>query len=171
MKLAVFDQVMPLQKLEKLNEVLPKVGFTHYSVPKDKMPSVFFPLIDNVSKFLDISSYTNAEIWGHVRPNTQWHFDIDEHLYQFHSKKRYPLASIVFYSYVYQLVGGELYLKEGLRVCPVMNRQVIFSPKVFHKVNEFYGKRYSVLLNLWDEPAPILEELRGDLLDSFSKIT
>ena len=77
----------------------------------------------------------------------------------------HPLLSTVFYPHV-SCAGGELLVadnppvKEGqtappprfrsvISIPPVVNRLVVFSPGIVHRINPFEGERYSIAVNIW----------------------
>jgi hypothetical protein len=87
----------------------------------------------------------------------------------------FPLCSIVYYLQVEDLVNGELRIShnneiqlnstgtlyEEVRanrldhkiddiIIPKTNRAIMFSSGKFHTVNEFTGKRISMIINPWD---------------------
>ena len=87
----------------------------------------------------------------------------------------FPLCSIVYYLQIEDLVNGELRIShndeiqlnstntlyEEVRanrldhkiddiIIPKTNRAVMFSPGKFHTVNEFTGKRISMIINPWN---------------------
>ena len=71
----------------------------------------------------------------------------------------------MFYPHV-SCAGGELLVadnppvKEGqtappprfrsvISIPPVVNRLVVFSPGIVHRINPFEGERYSIAVNIW----------------------
>ena len=69
----------------------------------------------------------------------------------YHVRKifRFPVCSLVFYTEIKDLQGGELIVEDTI-ITPKENRLVIFSPGLLHKVNEFEGKRVSLSINPWN---------------------
>ena len=41
-----------------------------------------------------------------------------------------------------------------ISIPPVVNRLVLFSPGILHRINPFEGERYSVAVNIWEQ-APL----------------
>ena len=40
-----------------------------------------------------------------------------------------------------------------ISIPPVVNRLVVFSPGIIHRINQLEGERYSIAVNIWqDEP-------------------
>ena len=81
-----------------------------------------------------------------------------------------PLLSTVFYPHV-SCAGGELLVADSppiengyqgplptfrsvISIPPVVNRLVLFSPGILHRINPFEGERYSVAVNIWEQ-APL----------------
>ena len=81
-----------------------------------------------------------------------------------------PLLSTVFYPHV-SCAGGELLVADNppiengyqgplptfrsvISIPPVVNRLVLFSPGILHRINPFEGERYSVAVNIWEQ-APL----------------
>ena len=94
-----------------------------------------------------------------------WHIDKDEVSYRENGRYSLPLLSTVFYPHV-SCAGGELLVADNppvtqeqtgppphfrsvISVPPVLNRLVIFSPGILHRINPLEGERYSVAVNLW----------------------
>jgi hypothetical protein len=80
------------------------------------------------------------------------------------------LLSTVFYPHV-SCAGGELLVADNppiengyqgplptfrsvISIPPVVNRLVLFSPGILHRINPFEGERYSVAVNIWEQ-APL----------------
>ena len=74
-----------------------------------------------------------------------------------------PLLSTVFHPHV-SCAGGELLVADNPRIengyqgpLPTfrsvisMNRLVLFSPGILHRINPFEGERYSVVVNIWEQ--------------------
>ena len=38
-----------------------------------------------------------------------------------------------------------------ISIPPVVNRLVLFSPGILHRINPFEGERYSVAVNIWNK--------------------
>ena len=44
--------------------------------------------------------------------------------------------------------------RSEISIPPVVNRLVLFSPGILHRINPFEGERYSVAVNIWEQ-APL----------------
>jgi len=108
---------------------------------------------------------TGAEWWCNTNNHLDWHIDKDEVSYRENGRYSLPLLSTVFYPHV-SCAGGELLVADNppvtqeqtgppphfrsvISVPPVLNRLVIFSPGILHRINPLEGERYSVAVNLW----------------------
>ena len=77
------------------------------------------------------------------------------------------MQHLVFYPHV-SLAGDELLLVDNspiengyqgplptfrsvISIPPVVNRLVLFSPGILHRINPFEGERYSVAVNIWNK--------------------
>ena len=132
-------------------------------------------LIKIASKYYSLDFYTGYESWHHrnTRPPT-WHIDNDERRRAEDGILSFPECSIIYYIYVNNLIGGQLYvshnndlgggsndLYEEIRadgrldnqvadvVTPKNNRMVIMPPGVFHTVSHFTGERAVIAVNPW----------------------
>ena len=63
--------------------------------------------------------------------------------------EKFPICSCVYYPEINVSLGGDL-LFETMRIKPLTNRLVIFSPNMLHTVEDFMGNRLSVAVNPWD---------------------
>ena len=133
-------------------------------------------LITIAGKHVNLDSYSGYESWHHrnTRPPT-WHIDNDERRRAEDGVMSFPLCSIVYYIYVNNLTGGQLYIShnddlgeggnklyEEIRgdnrldnqvvdvVTPKNNRMVIMPPRVFHTVSHFTGERTAIAVNPWN---------------------
>jgi hypothetical protein len=108
---------------------------------------------------------TGAEWWCNTNNHLDWHIDKDEVSYRENGRYSLPLLSTVFYPHV-SCAGGELLVADNppvtqeqtgppphfrsvISVPPVLNRLVIFSPGILHRINPLEGERYSLAVNLW----------------------
>jgi hypothetical protein len=108
---------------------------------------------------------TGVEWWCNTNNDLDWHIDKDEAEYRCSGQYALPLLSTVFYPHV-SCAGGELLVadnppvKEGqtappprfrsvISIPPVVNRLVVFSPGIVHRINPFEGERYSIAVNIW----------------------
>ena len=102
------------------------------------------------SKYFDFSKIVGYEFWGqnNTKPGT-WHYDKDEKLYSKENKLVFPVCSTIYYLEVSDLVGGRLFVENDV-ITPKTNRLVLFPPGKYHAVEDFTGKRVSLLVNPWD---------------------
>ena len=134
-------------------------------------------LINLANSYYDLSSCDGYEFWAHKNTKPpRWHIDCDERRKQQDNLMTFPLCSIVYYPFVGDITGGELFISHDDTVkshsdyknfkdtqqyhmeenptfdtiIPKTNRVVIFSPGKFHMVNKFQGERYSFVINPWD---------------------
>jgi len=107
--------------------------------------------INIASNYFDLSSCVGYEFWtqNNTRPS-EWHYDKDERLLEEKGILDYPLCSMVYYPFVENLEGGQLHIECDI-ITPRANRLVIFSPKTYHYVQPFSGKRISLLINPWSK--------------------
>ena len=112
-------------------------------------------LLHLASKYIDLSKVVGYEAWTHnntipIGDNDDgWHKDRDELSYHVRKIFRFPVCSIVFYTEIKDLQGGELIVEDTI-ITPKENRVVIFGPGLIHKVNEFEGQRVSLSINPWN---------------------
>ena len=102
------------------------------------------------SRYFDFSNIVGYEFWGqnNTKPNT-WHYDKDEKLYSKERKLVFPVCSTIYYLAVSDLEGGRLIIEDDV-ITPKTNRLVIFPPGKYHTVENFKGKRVSLLVNPWN---------------------
>ena len=106
-------------------------------------------LLELAQKFFDIGSYSGFELWTHYGSKPEWHYDKDEFLYRRTGELKFPLCSILYYPFIGDnLIKGE-FVTENLKITPITNRAIIFSPGIYHSVNEYVGERFSLILNPW----------------------
>jgi len=109
-----------------------------------------------------------VEWWCNTNNDLDWHIDKDELEGQRSGRYVLPLLSTVFYPHV-SCAGGELLVADNppinngyegplptfrsvISIPPVVNRLVLFSPGILHRINPFEGERYSVAVNIWAQP-------------------
>lgn len=114
-----------------------------------------------------VSEQAGAEWWCNTNNDLDWHIDRDEAEAIHSGSYLLPLLSTVFYPHV-SCAGGELLIADNtpirsdhqgplpsfrsvISVPPVINRLVIFSPGILHRINPFEGERYSVAVNIWEQ--------------------
>jgi hypothetical protein len=165
MKLAIFDDVLEQEAFEKLSGFFSTESSSGFWIPAEKLPPIFYPIVRNTASFLDISKATGFEFWTHYNTRSGWHVDQDENRFKLIKKSFPPLASIVFYGKIDKLIGGELYMEDGAKITPKQNRQVTFSQKEKHYVENFRGTRLSILLNPWEKPPTLVETMPQELIE------
>ena len=111
-----------------------------------------------------------VEWWCNTNNDLDWHIDKDELEGRRSGRFVLPLLSTVFYPHV-SCAGGELLVADNppiengyqgplptfrsvISIPPVVNRLVLFSPGILHRINPFEGERYSVAVNIWEQ-APL----------------
>ncbi len=111
------------------------------------------------------SEHTGIEWWCNTNNDLDWHIDKDESVYRSTGRHDLPLLSTVFYPHI-SCAGGELLLahhpavaqgssqpmptfQSVISIPPVINRLVLFSPGLLHRINPFEGERYSIAANIW----------------------
>jgi len=114
-------------------------------------------LLNFASNYFDLSKCVGYEFWCQHNtkpesggPSGGWHYDKDELHFEQTGKLKFPLCSIVYYVNVQYLTGGCLYV-EDIKISPQNNRLVLIPPGKEHCVEEFGGKRTSMLVNPWDK--------------------
>ena len=112
-----------------------------------------------------ISESYDIEWWCNTNNDLDWHIDKDEAEGRRSGRYVLPLMSTVFYPHV-SCAGGELLLADHtpiedgssgplpqfcsvITIPPVLNRLVLFSPGLLHRINPFDGERYSLAANAW----------------------
>ena len=111
-----------------------------------------------------------VEWWCNTNNDLDWHIDKDELEGRRSGRFLLPLLSTVFYPHV-SCAGGELLVADSppiengyqgplptfrsvISIPPVVNRLVLFSPGILHRITPFEGERYSVAVNIWEQ-APL----------------
>ena len=105
------------------------------------------------------------EWWCNTNNHLDWHIDKDEVGYRENGRYALPLLSTVFYPHV-SCAGGELLVADNppmqagqtgppprfrsvISIPPAVNRLVVFSPGILHRINQLEGERYSIAVNIW----------------------
>tara|TARA_R100000742_G_C4268266_1_gene86629 strand:+ start:884 stop:1402 length:519 start_codon:yes stop_codon:yes gene_type:complete len=110
-------------------------------------------ILRHAGKYFDISKMVGYDYWTHTNTRPmQWHYDKDEIAYTTKGVTRYPICSTVFYLEVENLSNGKLQFKNGVEVTPRENRLVLFSPGLYHGVEQFKGLRTGINVNPWKTP-------------------
>ena len=111
-----------------------------------------------------------VECWCNTNNDLDWHIDKNELEGRRSGRFLLPLLSTVFYPHV-SCAGGELLVADNppiengyqgplptfrsvISIPPVVNRLVLFSLGILHRINPFEGERYSVAVNIWEQ-APL----------------
>ena len=117
---------------------------------KHKYKNFCIDILTIASRYFDFSKIVGYEFWGqnNTKPGT-WHYDKDEKLYSKKKELVFPVCSTIFYLKVSDLVGGRLFVENDV-ITPRTNRLVLFPPGKYHTVEDFTGKRVSLLVNPWD---------------------
>ena len=102
-------------------------------------------LLEKARTVVDLSSMQGFECWAHQTTRPGWHVDKDEGMRELQT----PLCSIVYYPCIENLTGGR-FLTNTETVTPKTNRMIVFSPGIYHGVEEWSGTRFSVSINPWD---------------------
>ncbi len=163
MKIHVLDGVFEPHQLNKWKQTINYSTEPFVSVLADKKGEGWYEkhqyhvnyslcsnILEKIEKYFNVSNMVGYDYWTHTntRP-TSWHYDKDEIAYVTKGVTRYPICSSVFYMEV-DCDGGSLQFKNGVTIKPVVNRLVIFSPKLYHGVEQFTGKRVSININPWN---------------------
>lgn len=148
----VFDNV--------LNDISPELNslLTETLVPLDWYPLNYqheykdfcIQMLNIASNYFDLSKTVGYEFWGHNGSKPNWHYDKDEKLFDKEKKLVFPICSTVYYLEVSNLEGGKLLIEDDYIISPKTNRLVIFPPGKYHTVENYQGKRVSLLVNPWD---------------------
>jgi len=110
-------------------------------------------ILRHAEKYFDTSNLIGYDYWSHTNTRPMhWHYDKDEIAYTTKGVTRYPVCSTVFYLEVENLSDGKLQFKNGVEITPIENRLVIFSPGLYHGVEQFKGVRTSININPWNKP-------------------
>jgi len=108
-------------------------------------------IIRHAGKYFDTSNLVGYDYWSHTNTRPmQWHYDKDEVAYTSKGMTRYPICSTVFYLEIENLSDGKLQFKNGVEITPIENRLVVFSPGLYHGVEQFKGVRTSININPWN---------------------
>ena len=106
-------------------------------------------LLKIANRFINIKDAAGFELWTHYNTKPGFHFDKDETLFNKTGELKFPLCTILYYPYIdNNLIGGE-FVADGIQVKPITNRMIIFSPGVWHGVNEYKNERFSLIINPW----------------------
>lgn len=101
------------------------------------------------NKYVDLSLMVGCEYWSHLNTKAGWHKDTDETFLYRDKIEKFPICSCVYYPEVKVFLGGDLVF-ETMRIKPITNRLVVFSPNMLHSVESFMGERLAVAVNAWN---------------------
>lgn len=153
--LIVIDDFLPINKNKEVVDF-----FTRYDASSPRWfdgslsdhlngSSFISDCIQKASNYYDLTSMVGCEMWCHHNTRPDWHYDKDEKLNQETGEIKTPLCSIVYYGSIDNLVGGK-FITEDISVAPKTNRLVMFSPNIYHSVEEYTGNRLAIALNPWN---------------------
>lgn len=150
MKLIVQDDILSDQDRQGVYDLFNNNKKSKQSawIDKQDLPDCLKPLKELAEKEFDISSAVGFELWTHYNTKPDWHYDKDEYTSSTTGEIKTPLCSIAYYPYIDKLTGGN-FVTEDIIVTPVTNRTIIFSPGLYHGVQQYTGTRFSLLLNPW----------------------
>jgi len=147
MKFVILDNVFEEKIRNNLNNFAYK-GTNWYNLNSNFEQE---KLLEIASKYFDLSKMVGYE----MRSNTNsgyapsWHYDKDEKLFREKSILSFPLCSIVYYSEVTNLQGGD-FITENIALRPITNRAIFFSPGIYHHVFPYSGVRKTISINPWN---------------------
>lgn len=135
----------------------------HQQIMRDYLKRHLLPLINHFAP-----DHIGVEWWCNTNNDLDWHIDKDETTAARHGRHDLPLLSTVFYPHI-QCAGGELLVSDNtpiqpgspvvrpefrsvISIPPLVNRLVLFSPGILHRINPFEGERFSVAVNVWGHP-------------------
>ena len=153
--LIVIDNFLPIDKNKEVVDF-----FTSHDASKEMWfegtlkdylneDSFISNCIKKVSNYYNLTSMVGCEMWCHNNTKPDWHYDKDEKLWQETNEIKTPLCSIVYYGATNNLVGGK-FMTETISIIPKTNRLIIFSPNIYHTVEEYTGNRLAIALNPWN---------------------
>ena len=105
--------------------------------------------------------HRGATAWYNIRPiDPQWHNDIDSYC-TVNGNTQYPIKRPERTNLYYLKTpdeGGELELKDGTLIKPLVNRHVSFDCSITHRVRPYKGNRVSIGI-IWWHDTPIYGDL------------
>ena len=106
-------------------------------------------ILNEVNKHFSLRQMIGYETWARWNNSIpDWHYDVDEQLWQREKIMKNPICGAVYYSVIKDLVGGE-FVTETHSIKPRANMLLIFGPKIYHKVNQYTGERMGIAFNPW----------------------
>ncbi len=141
-RLATVDYFMQNEEVRQIKWHI----ITKNDLENDNSPIAL--LLEQASKYFDLSDMVGVEYWANYNSQSDWHIDKDEKLYKQTGQLKHPICSIVYYANINDIVGGNL-ITATESISPITNRMVIFSSNVLHRVEPYTGARLSVAVNPW----------------------
>lgn len=102
-------------------------------------------LTEIAALYFDLTSAEGCEVWS-AKTNTNYHVDMDEQLWESQRKVQTPLCSIVYYAAIDNLTGGK-FITQSMSIEPKTNRMIVFSPGIYHAVEQYTGTRDVLAVN------------------------
>ena len=119
--------------------------------------SILHQLIDIASKYFDLSSMVGFEFWSQNQSKPDdWHIDKDEMMCKETGDISTPLCTIAYYPIV-ELTSGGRFISRDIAIEPRTNRLLIFDSTLEHMVENYEGRRVSILIAPWDRRVKDLE--------------
>lgn len=106
-------------------------------------------ILAEANNYYDLQDMVGYEAWLNYNTSKPWHSDKDEYLWNTEEILKTPICSIVYYGVVNDLIGGR-FMTETEIITPKTNRLLLFSPNIFHSVEELSGERLSIAINPWN---------------------
>jgi len=105
-------------------------------------------LLQVIQQYIDLSEMVGCEYWSHLNTKSGWHKDTDETVLYRDGIEKFPICSCVYYPEVDVQLGGDLVF-ETMRIKPITNRLVVFSPSTLHAVESFTGFKLTVSIFMY----------------------
>ena len=121
----------------------------------------FHALHDLILQTKPEEPHRGATAWYNIRPiDPQWHNDIDSYCTRrgIRYVPKNPPSTTHLYYLKSPIEGGELELKDGTLVKPLVNRHVSFDCNITHRVRPYKGNRVSIGI-IWWHDTPIYGDL------------
>lgn len=119
--------------------------------------SILHQLVDIARNYFDLSSMIGFEYWSQNQSKPgDWHIDKDEMMFQETGVVSTPLCTIAYYPIV-DIVSGGRFISKDLAITPKTNRLLMFDSTMEHMVEDYTGRRVSVLIAPWDRKVKDLD--------------
>lgn len=148
--LAVIDEALDGASFAELQQKFWHNGVSvrpHW-VPANKIPSILKPVVGAAARYYDLRSCEGFEVWTHNGTRPDWHTDKDEVLSARSGVESFPICSVVLYTSVDGLSGGE-FEAGGVLLTPQENKMLVFGPGLVHRVRPYEGTRCTLAINPW----------------------